>query len=179
MSLAWSDWMPPDESCSYNHVIAETPLGRILIDWKGWKDMPTFTAQLPWGVFIYAGDLEEAKRLVQEAWDEMVGSVRALAANEDKEGVMAATKRGDHVREVWRRWWESDEEKDTTIGEFWDKMAEAGMLPQERAVIEAAQGLIRRYTDAHVGRATEAQYLAAIETLHKAVEDLPNEDKEG
>ena len=58
---------------------------------------------------------------------------------------MAITKRGAHVRTVWRKWWESEEEKDVTVGEFWDKMAEAGILLEERAVIEAARRLYHGY----------------------------------
>lgn len=62
--------------------------------------------------------------------------------------------------------------------EGWYLKKELKKRDAERAIIEAAKAFIRCYIDAHVGKATEAQYLAAIETLRRAVE-ATNEDKEG
>lgn len=38
--LVWTEYEPSEE-CRYNHSIAETPFGRILITWKGWKEFDT------------------------------------------------------------------------------------------------------------------------------------------
>lgn len=48
--LEWSDAQPPNNTIHYNHVTAQTPLGRFLITWKGWKtfDCPTIE-ETPWG----------------------------------------------------------------------------------------------------------------------------------
>jgi hypothetical protein len=35
--LIWTDEQKSNDEISYNHVIAETPFGRFLITWKGWK----------------------------------------------------------------------------------------------------------------------------------------------
>jgi hypothetical protein len=62
--LEWSKEREPCEECRYNHCIAETPFGRILISWKGWKDYPQITPdEVPWGDswFPVWSDLEEAK----------------------------------------------------------------------------------------------------------------------
>lgn len=54
--LAWTDERRPDDSCPYNHCIAETPFGRFLITWKGWKDDPSPTAdETPWGEWFGPG----------------------------------------------------------------------------------------------------------------------------
>lgn len=41
--LVWTEPAPPGNDCHYDHVAAETPFGRFLITWKGWKERPLFT----------------------------------------------------------------------------------------------------------------------------------------
>lgn len=76
-TLEWSEEAPPNKDISYTHVIAETPMGRIVIEWKGWKEYPNFDTNMPWGEYIaYLGfDLESAKEAVQKAWSEMVSKM--------------------------------------------------------------------------------------------------------
>ncbi len=66
IKLEWSEERPPNDECHYNHVIAESPFGRFLITWKGWKDYPNPTIdESPWG---YAGcgyDVAEAKQIAE------------------------------------------------------------------------------------------------------------------
>ena len=71
-ALDWSAPYPPNSSRHYDHVVAETPLGRIAIEWKSWKDYPGFTAVMPWEELISANSLAEAKAAVQSAWNGMV-----------------------------------------------------------------------------------------------------------
>ena len=62
--LAWSKEREPCDECRYNHCIAETPFGRILISWKGWKGCPQITPdEVPWDDpwFPVWSDLEQAK----------------------------------------------------------------------------------------------------------------------
>lgn len=64
MNLQWSEHQPPSDECSYNHVTAETPFGRFLITWKGWKesDCPTVD-ETPWGGWWEAfATVEDAKQ---------------------------------------------------------------------------------------------------------------------
>ena len=64
---------------------------------------------------------------------------------------MAKSERGDRMRAVWRAWWESDEEKDTTVAEFWERMAVAADSRAEaeldalRPVVEAAKACVHGY----------------------------------
>lgn len=68
-ALAWTDERRPDDACSYNHCIAETPFGRFLITWKGWKDYQSPTAdETPWGEWFGMGwdTVDEAKSACEQ-----------------------------------------------------------------------------------------------------------------
>lgn len=79
MPLQWSEDRAPCDDCRYNHAVAETPLGKLYIEWKGWKDYPSPTCGLPWGTVICGSDVADAKRQVQAAWDVMAAKVAALS----------------------------------------------------------------------------------------------------
>lgn len=80
MALQWSDHAPPTDGVShYDHVIAQTPLGQIMIEWKSWKDYPGYTCQMPWDELINASELDDAKEAVQAAWNKMAAKVAAMA----------------------------------------------------------------------------------------------------
>jgi hypothetical protein len=47
--LTWSEERQPCEDCRYNHHLAETPFGRFVIAWKGWKELDAVTVyESPW-----------------------------------------------------------------------------------------------------------------------------------
>ena len=51
--IAWTAERKPDGKCHYNHGIAETPFGRFLLTWKGWKDdIDPVADETPWGEFF-------------------------------------------------------------------------------------------------------------------------------
>lgn len=77
--LAWSTSRNPNNECRYNHAVAETPLGELRIEWKGWKDYPSFDATMPWGEYITGTDLDDIKSSVQLSWDRISIDVSALA----------------------------------------------------------------------------------------------------
>lgn len=79
MPIEWGDHTAPNTKCSYDHLRAETPLGPLFIEWKGWKRCDSPTCDLPWNDgFVYGDDLDDAKAKVQAAWDEMVQRMAAL-----------------------------------------------------------------------------------------------------
>lgn len=81
MTLKWSLAAPPTKGIShYDHIIAETPLGNITLEWKGWKDYDSPCAEMPWGEFIVGTDLDDAKQKVQAAWDKMIPTLDALCS---------------------------------------------------------------------------------------------------
>lgn len=63
--LTWTGTKEPDQFCPYHHCIAETPFGRFLITWKGWKDDPCPTVdETPWnewfGSFVTVAEAQQA-----------------------------------------------------------------------------------------------------------------------
>lgn len=63
IGLVWSDPKPPTKDVSnYDHIICQTPLGRMIIEWKSWKNQPSYDVELDgvWSFCVY--DLEEAKQ---------------------------------------------------------------------------------------------------------------------
>lgn len=63
--MNWTEPCKPKEGVSYyDHIIAETPLGICIIEWKGWKENDSYSIKL--GI-DYIGDeftLEDAKERV-------------------------------------------------------------------------------------------------------------------
>jgi hypothetical protein len=41
--MNWTEPKPPTEGVSYyDHVILRTPFGNFMIEWKGWKESPSY-----------------------------------------------------------------------------------------------------------------------------------------
>jgi hypothetical protein len=80
--LEWSEPRPPTKDvCSYNHVVAQTPIGNITIEWKSWKDYPGYGASMPWDdEYVHGNSLDEAKHEVQAAWDKMIPKLSVLCS---------------------------------------------------------------------------------------------------
>jgi hypothetical protein len=71
-TLQWTESMPPNNECHYDHCIAETPFGRFLITWKSWKDYDSPTVdETPWGDWYSAfNSVDEAKAACQQGMNE-------------------------------------------------------------------------------------------------------------
>ena len=65
--MTWTEPKPPTKDISsYDHVMCDTPLGKCLIEWKGWKDYDSYTVMIG-DEWIAAGcDLDEAKSIAKE-----------------------------------------------------------------------------------------------------------------
>jgi hypothetical protein len=65
--MNWTEQKPPTEGiCFYDHVNCETPLGKIRIKWKSWKESPDYGIDLD-DKYIYTEyDLETAKYIAKE-----------------------------------------------------------------------------------------------------------------
>tara|TARA_R110000851_G_scaffold12862_2_gene44281 strand:- start:15349 stop:15603 length:255 start_codon:yes stop_codon:yes gene_type:complete len=84
MPLVWTEPASGKESVShYDHVIAETPLGPIMLEWKSWKEWDDPCGYMPWDEFIVEPTLDKAKDAAQEAWDRMIPKIYALATLEE------------------------------------------------------------------------------------------------
>lgn len=58
--LEWTEERQPDEDIRYNHVIADSVLGRFSVEWKGWKDYDS-------RVLYLAGEYIDSFHSVDEA----------------------------------------------------------------------------------------------------------------
>lgn len=65
--MKWSKIHSPQKDVNYyDHVICETPLGNITIEWKSWKDKPSYDIVLPPAWVGCAYSLEDAKALAEK-----------------------------------------------------------------------------------------------------------------
>ena len=61
--MNWTEPKPPTEGVSReDHILCETPLGEIIIEWKGWKENPSYGVMLNHTEYLGVEySLEEAK----------------------------------------------------------------------------------------------------------------------
>lgn len=86
-TLTWTELARPDETCRYDHCVAETPWGSYSIEWKSWKDYPSYIVMTPHGGVLTGGSdsLDDAKAVAQAHFAEMVLACLALPALAEKE----------------------------------------------------------------------------------------------
>jgi hypothetical protein len=88
VKLEWTENRPPTKDvCRYDHCIAETPFGRFLLTWKGWKTDWRYDLgfdETPWDGIEYHswGSIDEAK---QWAADEMEKRIKLLLGEQPTE----------------------------------------------------------------------------------------------
>ena len=60
-------WTEPKKSTErvsfYDHVIAETPIGIMIIEWKSWKDRPSYNVELNKECIGVEYNLDDAKKI--------------------------------------------------------------------------------------------------------------------
>ena len=77
--LQWSDEREPSEDVRYNHVVAESPLGRITVEWKGWKKYDSRCVYVG-GEYIDSGStLEDAKKIAEYHLQNVVEALTTAA----------------------------------------------------------------------------------------------------
>lgn len=82
-AIRWTD--EQDARCSYTHLIGHTPFGRVLITWKGWKEVWNMTLdESPWGASGYVGDtVESTKKNVEAEFNKRLLECRAAQPPRD------------------------------------------------------------------------------------------------
>ena len=80
--LTWSEHTAPNGDCPYDHIEAETPLGALRIEWKGWKKYAPASCEMPWGEMVCENDLDEVKAQVQECWNRLAVRVNEYTLKE-------------------------------------------------------------------------------------------------
>lgn len=61
-NIEWTKPKPPTKGVShYDHTICITPLGRLIIEWKSWKERPSYDIEIEGQWIGCEYNLEEAK----------------------------------------------------------------------------------------------------------------------
>ena len=63
--MIWSEVKEPNDKVSYNHVTLDTPLGEYIVDWKGWKETPSYDVSLNSEYIGSNYDLESGKDIAE------------------------------------------------------------------------------------------------------------------
>jgi hypothetical protein len=91
--LVWSAPSPPNDKCSYDHIVAQSPIGTFSIEWKSWKSFDTRCLYLE-------GEFLAGCYLIEDAQAEAAKHLAGLA------GLLApyatATATDDAVRQAIR-----------------------------------------------------------------------------
>jgi len=74
--LQWSNEQEPCDGCRYNHVVADSGLGRFSVEWKGWKD-DSYTVYLAGEHIGDSIDLAGAKLMAEQYAHRVVLSLLA------------------------------------------------------------------------------------------------------
>lgn len=75
--LVWTDDLPACEEVRYDHCMAQTPFGRILITWKSWKEYPEPTIdECPWSdagdYSVHENDASESRKTAERLYRQYV-----------------------------------------------------------------------------------------------------------
>lgn len=86
--LVWSEERKPNTEYGYNHCITETPVGRFVLTWKGWKSEPWQNMGIgfdvtPWGETWYEGwdTVDEAKEAAYQRLSDEINSMISSEMN--------------------------------------------------------------------------------------------------
>lgn len=89
--LHWTEDRKPNNECGYNHCISETPFGRFLLTWKGWKTEPWQSMSIgfdetPWGEAWYEmwDTTDEAKESAYTKFCELIADCTIGNVDEKK-----------------------------------------------------------------------------------------------
>ena len=76
--MNWTKESGPNEEICYNHIKLATPLGEFVIDWKGWKEYPSYGIELDGNYLECENNLEDAKKFVETYLQDMTDRLNAF-----------------------------------------------------------------------------------------------------
>ena len=66
MGMKWSEIKEANKYVNYTHINCETPMGEFIIDWKGWKENPSYDSHINGDYIGTNYDLDGAKSFCEE-----------------------------------------------------------------------------------------------------------------
>ena len=93
--LVWSAPSPPNDKCSYDHIVAQSPIGTFSIEWKSWKSFDTRCLYLE-------GEFLAGCYLIEDAQAEAAKHLAGLAGLLAPYVTATATATDDSVRQAIR-----------------------------------------------------------------------------
>lgn len=84
--LVWTDVQEPNSEICYHHIKAKTPFGDIVIDWKGWKDFPSYDISADFEKTSYIAsenDLESALDSANDHWNKLICECLYVESNNE------------------------------------------------------------------------------------------------
>ena len=82
--MKWSKESAPKRDVSfYNHVYLKTPIGKMMIEWKGWKVNPSYDVMLNDAWIGVEYDLESAKRLGEEYLNNIFNELKSFLSDNE------------------------------------------------------------------------------------------------
>lgn len=64
--MNWSEEKEANKEIPYTHIICDTPLGRIVIDWKGWKAFPSYDISINYEYIGSSSSLDISKEIAKK-----------------------------------------------------------------------------------------------------------------
>lgn len=61
--MKWTEPQKPNDEVAYTHMIADTPIGRMIIYWEGWKEYPDYNISIGTIWVDIDDDLDAAKEI--------------------------------------------------------------------------------------------------------------------
>ena len=81
--MNWTEKKPPTAGISrYDHTTCESPLGQFMIEWKSWKDEPSYDIKLGDEWLNVAYTLDEAKDVCRKYLEDKSEELNEFMNNE-------------------------------------------------------------------------------------------------
>jgi|TARA_R110000851_G_scaffold308922_1_gene468103 hypothetical protein len=80
--MNWTKESEPNNEVPYNHTKLETPIGEYVVDWKGWKERPSYDVSLKGECLGSEYDLESAKRIAENNLLELANQINGFLNQE-------------------------------------------------------------------------------------------------
>lgn len=172
--LKWTDPAPPNDSCPYDHITADSPLGKFRIEWKSWKKYDSYVLFLGEDYLGPFSDLDSAKggalKFLKDRLDELQKLLFVKSSSKEMDSIPDAASLLDSSNFQTDIYYDVVTNPLTVpVNPFWPK-DEVSIASIQKSII-FARAIAIRVLEKH-GSVTMSSQLAEIkEKLKKIHED--------